>query len=216
MKLPEFLVPVISFVRRHRLVTLVVILILAGTIFALVILPSPAVEPTFGDVPRHAPRIPEPKEYPPKTLKAWGVDPFRDVLRDREEQRKKQEEEEARRAKEEAEKRIREEAAEREKEEARRKLREEAEREAAKERERLEREKQEIERRKKIILSIVVDGIIFDPRGASRAIIEKEPYGIGQTVVKQGVEVTIEAVEKNAVIFKDLKSGNTYRVPLSR
>jgi hypothetical protein len=216
MKLPEFLMPVVSFVRHHRVVTLVVVLIVAGTIFALVILPSPAVEPTFGDTPRPVQRIPKPKEYPPKTLRTWGVDPFRDVLRDREEERRKREEEEAKRAEEEARRLAREATARRLKEEAERKAREEAEKKATEERERRERERQEVERRKKIILSITVDGIIFDPKGASRAIIEKEPYGIGQTVIKQGVEVIIEAVEKNAVVFKDAKSGKTYRVPLSR
>lgn len=216
MKLPEFLAPVVSFVTQHRVVSLVVVLIIAGTIFALVFLPSPAVEPTFGDVPRHAPGIPEPREYPPKTLKEWGVDPFRDVLRDREEERKRQEEEAALRAKAEDERIAREEAAKRVREEAERKDREEAEKKAARERERLERARQEIEHRKQIILSIIVDGIIFDPKGASRAIIEKEPYGIGQTVTKLGVDVVIEKIEKNAVIFRDEKSKRTYRVPLSR
>ena len=216
MKLPEFLTPVISFVKHHRVVTLVVVLIIAGTIFTLVVLPSPAVEPTFGGTPRSSQKIPEPKEYPPKTLRAWGVDPFRDVLRDREEERRKREEEEARRAKAESERLAREAAAKRAKEEAERKAREEADRKAAEERERQEQKRRELERRKGIILSIVIDGIIFDPKGASRAIIEKEPYGVGQTVIKQGIEVTIVTIEKNAVTFRDVKSGNTYRVPLSR
>ncbi len=216
MKLPEFLAPVVSFVTQHRVVSLVVVLIIAGTIFTLVVLPSPAVEPTFGDVPRHAPGITEPREYPPKTLKEWGVDPFRDVLRDKEDERKRREEEAALREKAEAERIAREETEKRLREEAERKDREEAEKKAAEERERIEREKREIEHRKKIIFSIIVDGIIFDPKGASRAIIEKEPYGIGQTVTKQGVDVIIEAIEKNAVIFRDEKSKKTYRVPLSR
>ena len=117
-------------------------------------------------------------------------------------------EEEARR---EAEERARKEA----REKARREAEEELKRKAELERKRLEQLAKERDRRKKVILSVRVDGILFGTESA-RAIIEGRAYRTGQVFFKDDVEIKVESIEASGVVLRDVKSGETFKVPLSR
>ena len=81
---------------------------------------------------------------------------------------------------------------------------------------RREKEKKEREARKMAILSLKIDGILFNPKGDSTAIIANKPYKTGDILQILGTEIRIKSIENNAVLFEDTKSSDTYRVPISR
>lgn len=213
----ELLMSAWSFAKLHRLVVLIGAVIVLGSVLSLVIiLRGYHVEPTFIPVHRGPPKVTIEEGLPARTLKKWGADPFRDVIREMELAEQKRREEAERKAREEADRKAKIEADRIAREEAERIAREEAEKKVAEERERQKKLKEERERRKSIVLSIRVAGIIHSPRGESSAIIEGQSLGPGDRVVKNGIEVIIDSIEANGVNFRDPETGEIYRVPLSR
>jgi hypothetical protein len=217
MKLPYFLVKAQAFILLHRLVALIAgVIILCSILLVIILSPSREVELDSGPLAIKPPRISLDEGLPARTLESWGVDPFRDVLKDMETARLKREEEERIRLKQEAERIAREEADRIAREEADRVARAEAERLDKEKREREGKEAKERDRRRQIILSIRVRGIIYDPKGRSTVIIEDKSYTLDDIVVKGGVEAAIVGVDQSSVTFKDPLSGDTYSVPISR
>ena len=217
MKETGLLASAISFLRLHRVLVLIICVIIAGSIFSVYMLVREHVmEPTFASSNRRTTRVSIAPTLPPKPLKKWGPDPFKDVIKEMEIARQKAAALAAAKKAEEDRKKAAEDAARKaELEEIRKAQLAEIEKARAEQQLKEKREKEKL-RRKKIIQSIHVDGILFNPKGESAAIIQGKPYNIGNTVVKDGVSAILSDIEQNAVVFKDAESGDTYRVPLSR
>ena len=257
MKARQFLSQAYSFLLLHRMVVLIVGIIILGSIFSIYMLArGEKIEAPLTSPPRKAPKVTLEPGLPQRTLKAWGVDPFRDVLREMKIEEEKRLEAQRIREQQENEKiaveeitaaiaKARELAAREEFKTALdglesavtkhagltvpvlagarsllaeiRARRDKALIEARRSRELEEEQARQREHRKNVILSLRIDGVISGKKPSeSSAIVGGEPYSVGDTVVKGGVEARIVEIQPTAVVFRDPKSRDTYRVPISR
>jgi len=82
-----------SFLKLHRIVVLIVSVIIVGSVFSIFMAARRAnIEPTFVLSGRSARKVTMDEGLPPRQLKPWGINPFRDILKEREIERKKREE----------------------------------------------------------------------------------------------------------------------------
>ena len=213
MKLPEPVICACSFLRLHRLVVLIsTIVILASILCVHSLWPRPiaAVEP--GVAPPVNISIHVDPGLPPRPLKPWGPDPFRNILKEMEIARRKQLDEEQKAKEEQAKKLAAEEAGRKQEEDAARKAQEEAQEAARRLLLRREEEIKERNHRRAVIRSLRIDGILFNPKGDSAIIIEGKPCKTGDTITKNGVETRVEEIESDRVILKDTLTGESHKV----
>jgi hypothetical protein len=257
MRAASYLSAAYSFLCLHRLVVLIICVVVLGSVFSIYILArGRTVEPVLDSPPRIAVKVIWPEGLPPRTLKPWGTDPFRDVLKEMEAARKKAAKAAAAKAAAKVERIAREEvttamakanqlATRKEYKEALAALDsviakyrgtqsplleqarvlhaqiktgwEEAEKAGKAARKLAAEQARQRERRKKVILSLRVEGIGSGVKpDESFVIIEGKSYSVGDTVEKDGVKAVIESIRSNGVDFRDPESGDIYSVLLSR
>lgn len=207
---------VYTFVWLHRLVVLMAAVVVMSVFSIYLMAREVPKEVNFTRRPRHVPEDITQEVLPPKPLDPWGEDPFKDVLYHEELTRRKAQEEKRIQDAQAAKERERKKQLRQQREKARKTELQEAQMKKLEERRHLLELAKEHLRRRKVILSVRISGIVLGSQAESIAIIDGKPYRVGEQIVTRGVEFTLQAIESNGVIFRDPESGDTYNVPISR